>query len=30
MSHYCSVCDKTITHKSKNKLFKSLTQKEFD
>ena len=30
MSYYCSVCDKTIKHKSKTNHFKSLFHKEFD
>ena len=30
MSYYCSICDRTIKYKSKNKHFKSLTHKSFD
>ena len=30
MSYYCKVCNKTIKHKPKKKLFNSLTHKAFD
>ena len=30
MTYYCSVCDRTIEHKPKNKHFASLTHKDYD